>query len=417
MTSPFASLRHRNFRLFWSGQCVSLIGTWMQNVAQDWLVLQLTNSSFKLGLLNAAKFVPMMVVPLLAGVVAERYPKRNILLITQSCLMLQAVILAVLTWTGLARYEYVLVLVFCWGIVNGFDMPTRQSIIMELASRQDLMNAIALNSAVFNAARLVGPALAGLALMRLGTAACFALNAASFLAVIAGLALIPAGPRGQGAPGVALAEIKSGLRYILAHRTIRDSLILMAILNIFTMNFNVLIPTFAKFTLAGDSRTLGYLWATIGLGALCGAVILATFSHRGPQRWMLIVCALGLCLGEVGVSFTRSFAVAAPFIVLTGLSMTSFNATANTTLQVSADDRYRSRVMSIYAMVLGGFTAFGSIIAGSIAQAAGPPAAFLTGGTVGLAGLAVMLLFWYRRWRGEMKGQDVGEANVLSARD
>ncbi len=174
------------------------------------------------------------------------------------------------------------------------------------------------------------------------------------------------------------------------------------------MNFNVLIPTFAKFTLAGDSRTLGYLWAVIGVGALCGAIILATMSHRGPQRWMLVVYALGLCLGEIGISFTRSFSLAVPFVVLTGLSMTSFNATANTTLQINADDRFRSRVMSIYAMVLGGFPALGSIIAGSIAQEAGPPAAYLTGGTVGIMGLMVMLAIWYRRWRREMKGQDVG---------
>ncbi|MGE5551058.1 MAG: MFS transporter [Bacteroidota bacterium] len=407
MPSPFIALRHRDYRLFWSGQCVSLIGTWMQNVAQDWLVLQLTDSSFKLGLLVAAKFVPMMFVPLFAGVVAERYPKRNIILLTQTLLMLQAVILSVLTGLNAVRYEHVLVLVFFWGLVNSFDMPTRQAYVIELAGRDDVMNAVALNSAIFNMARLVGPALAGLALAQFGTAICFALNAASFLAVIAGLVPIAPGKRGEGPIlGAAWEEIGRGFRYIFHQDLIRDALILLTVLSIFTMNFGVLIPAFAKFTLAGNARTLGYLWSSLGLGALCAAFALAVMSHRGPQRGQLILAGFGLCLGQLLVSATRSFALAVPAFVLTGLSMTSFNASVNTTLQITADDGYRGRVMSVYALVVAGFTPLGSLFAGSLAQLAGPPAAFACGAGAGLAGLGVMLAIWYGRWRRTARAED-----------
>ena len=397
MASLFAALRHRNYRLFWSGQCVSLIGTWMQNVAQDWLVLQLTNSSFKLGLLVAAKFAPMTFLPLFAGVTVERHPKRNILLLTQSTLMLQAMVLGLLTWRGLIRYEHVLAMVLLWGIVNSFDMTTRQAYVIELAGREDVKNAIALNSAILNLARLAGPALAGLTLMRFGAAVCFGLIALCFLAVIAGVARVRPGTWGETPPLAAVGqEIQQGLAYVRGQATIREALLLLTLLSLFAENFSVLIPSFAKFTLAGDARTLGYLWSALGLGALFAAISLAASSGRAPDRRALVLIGSGLCLSQLFVAAVRSLPLALIGLCLSGFAMTGFNASVNTTLQLAADDRYRGRVMSLYSLVLAGLTPLGSIFTGSVAHLLGPPGAFTAGAGVGLAGIALMLLAWSR---------------------
>ncbi len=392
----FSALRHRNFRYFWTGQCVSLIGTWMQNVSQDWLVVQLTNSSWKLGLLVAAKTAPMMILPPFAGVVAERYRKRNIILLTQALLMIQAVILAVLTGTGIVRYEHVLILVFGWGLVNSFDMPARQSYVIELAGREDVMNAVALNSTIVNTARLIGPTMAGLALNLFGMTACFALNAASFLAVIGGLLLIPPGQRGEGqGQRRIIKEIVEGVRYTWQNQPLRDPLILLTILSIFSINFTVLIPAYAKFTLHGGPRTMGYLWSALGAGALGAALNLAGLSHKGPRRWFIIAAGAGLCLGQLGVAAVRALPPAIPFFVFAGLSMTSFTASVNSTLQIQSDDAHRGRVMGLFSLVFVGLTPFGSLFSGSVAQWAGPPAAFIAGSVISLIGVGLMALRWH----------------------
>ncbi|NLG83708.1 MAG: MFS transporter [Firmicutes bacterium] len=412
MISLFTSLRHREYRLFWSGQCISLIGTWMQNVAQDWLVLQLTNSSFKLGLLVAAKFTPMAFLPLLAGVTVEHHPKRNILLLTQSGLMLQAVVLTLLTWFKVVRYEHVLLMMLLWGIINSFDMTTRQAYVIELAGREDVKNAIALNSAVLNLARLLGPALAGLTMMRFGAAVCFGLNALSFLAVLVGLLMIPPGKveKKKTSPAVG-REIREGLAYVYREAALREPLLLLALLSLFAENFSVLIPTFAKFTLAGNARVLGYLWSALGLGALFAALALAATSGRPPARRSLLAIGLGLCMSEFFVATVRSLPLAVAGLCLGGFAMTGFNALVNTSLQLATEDRYRGRVMSLYSLILAGLTPLGSIFTGSVAHLLGPPGAFVAGATIGLMGIGLLAALQTREktrppWNGHSSASD-----------
>ena len=400
MQSPFSALSHRNFRLFWTGQCVSLIGTWMQSIAQNWLVLQLTGSAFRLGLVSAAQFLPLLLFSLYGGVIADRYPKRNILLLTQSLLLCQAVVLAALTWTGVVRYEHVMALAFGLGMINSLDMPTRQAYVMELAGREDLMNAVALNSAAFNAARLVGPALAGLIMGRFSTAACFSVNACSFLAVLAGLFAIPPGGKAECGPDRGVWRgIADGARYISRTAQIAEPLLLLGWLSVFAMNFGVLIPSFARFTLHGGPGVYGLLMSAMGAGAMIGALTLAALSRCGPKRWILALAGFGLCVTQIALLRLCVFPLAAAVLFFTGFAMVFFNASTNSTLQIEAGAEYRGRVMSVYSLFLGGLTPIGSLFAGAVTQRTNPAVALAVGGTVGLAGLLVMGLRWLRTAR------------------
>lgn len=389
-----AALRHRNFRLFWSGQLISLMGTWMQNMAQGWLVLQMTNSPFLLGLVSAIQFTPLLVLALFAGVVADRVPKRRLLIFTQSSLMLLAFILGILTLTGVVRYWQVLILAGLLGIANTFDMPARQAFVVEMVGKEDLMNAIALNSSIFNAARIVGPALAGLVIGRLGMAASFLLNGASFLAVIAGLLLIRIPEKidwhhQAAAEGIG-EKIAEGLQYIRRTPVVLRTVVLMALVSIFAMNFNVLIPVLARDTLGQQAEGYGLLMSSSGVGALAGAIFLAVISSRGPRPWLLMGGAAGLCLFQLFLAGTRSYALALLFLGLTGWSMITFTASVNTTLQLNVPDNLRGRVMSVYSLVFGGVTPIGSMFSGSIAHLWGAPAGLAAGAILGLISLMVV---------------------------
>ncbi|WP_258359993.1 MFS transporter [Moorella sulfitireducens] len=389
-----AALKHRNFRLFWCGQLISLMGTWMQNMAQGWLVLQLTNSPFLLGLVNAIQFIPLLVLALVAGVVADRVPKRRLLIITQSSLMLLAFTLGILTLTGLVRYWHVLILACLLGVVNSFDMPARQAFVVEMVGRDDLMNAIALNSSIFNAARIIGPALAGLVIGRLGMAASFLLNAASYVAVISGLLLIrvPGESKSQQVETRILEKIGEGLAYIRRTPVILQAITLMASLSILVMNFNVLIPVLARNTLGQQAEGYGLLMSASGIGAFAGAMMLAVLSKNGPQRRLLLGGATGLCLFQLFLAFTRSYPLAFLLLVFTGWSMITFTASVNTTLQLNSPDNLRGRVMSVYALVFGGVTPIGSLFSGSIAHHWGAPAALATGAMLGILSLIIIVV-------------------------
>ncbi|MDN5344826.1 MAG: hypothetical protein PWQ18_938 [Clostridia bacterium] len=387
-----AALRHPNFRLFWSGQLISLMGTWMQNMAQGWLVLQMTNSPFLLGVVSAVQFTPLLVLALVAGVIADRVPKRRLLIFTQTSLMLLALILGVLTLTGVVRYWMVLILAGLLGTVNTFDMPARQSFVVEMVGKEDLMNAIALNSSVFNAARIVGPALAGLVIGRLGMAASFLLNGASFIAVIAGLLLIRVPEQSQGyaqQPAAARVgeKIVEGLQYIRRTPMVLHTIVLMALLSIFAMNFTVLIPVLARDTLGQQAEGYGLLMSASGVGALCGALILAVISRHGPRLRLLLGGATGLCLFQLLLASTRSYTLALLFLGFTGWSMITFTASVNTTLQLNVPDNLRGRVMSVYSLVFGGVTPIGSLFSGSIAHLWGAPAGLAVGAALGLISL------------------------------
>ncbi|MGB4504789.1 MAG: MFS transporter [Syntrophaceticus sp.] len=390
-----AALRHRNFRIFWTGQLISLIGTWMQNLAQGWLVLTLTDSPLLLGVVSAVQFTPMLLFSLLAGVIADRLPKRKILLLTQSGSALTALTLGLLVLTNRVRYWHVLVMAGILGTINSLDNPTRQSFIVELVGKRDLMNAIVLNSTAFNGARIIGPAIAGLAINKLGIAVCFLVNAASYLAVICGLLALRVQDvaKDKESETLVFSKIKEGLQYIRKTPIILRSLVLMVLISIFAMNFNVLIPVLARDTLGLQADGYGFLLSAMGVGALVGAVFMALVSHLGPQWYIIIGGAVGLTLSQLLLAFNRSYTLATILLGITGIAMLAFVTSVNTTLQINSPDHLRGRVMSIYTLVFLGLAPLGSLFSGTIANIGGAPAGLAAGAVIGLISIAAVLIW------------------------
>lgn len=390
-----AALKHRNYQLFFGGQSVSLIGTWMQNIAQSWLVLELTNSALLLGLVSAMQFLPMLLFSLIAGEVADRFPKRTMLIITQSTMLIYALILGLLTLTGYVRYWHVIILAGLLGTSNAFDNPTRQAFIVEMVGKEDLMNAITLNSSMVNGARVVGPALAGLAIGKLGMAPCFLLNAASFLAVLVSLFFmrIKNEPSNHHSAGNMMwRNITEGLDYITKTPVILNAILLMAFLNVFAMNNNVLVPLLARTTLHQQAEGYGLLAAASGIGALLGGIFLAARSDRGPQRKLLWGGGVGLCFFQLLLAASHQFYLSLFLLFLSGMAMNIFVPLINTTVQVNVQDHLRARVMSVYTIVFLGLTPAGSLLSGSVAHFWGTPAAFAVGAVLGLLSMAILQL-------------------------
>nr|WP_026486608.1 MFS transporter [Caldanaerobius polysaccharolyticus] len=399
LQNAFPALTHRNFRLFWIGQCISLIGTWMQNIGQAWLVLKLTNSAFKLGLVSALQFLPMMFLSLFVGTLVDRFPKRKVLLFTQSSLMILAAVLATLTYFDVIRYWHVLVLALLLGFVNTLDNPTRQSFIIELVGRKDLMNAIALNSSIFNLARILGPAVAGVLIGVLGIAVCFYLNALSFIAVLTGLWLIDVPDRVYEKKEYSvLKDLMEGLIYISARPIIYLPLILLAFISTFVMNFNVIIPVFAKHDLHKNAMGYGFLMTSMGIGSLIGALTLAARSRMGPRIKVLMGGALGMSAFQIVLSFEKNYWLAAFTLLVVGFCSIVFTASVNTTLQLNSDDHIRGRIMSVYALVFGGVTPVGSLYAGKLTEEWGASTGFAVSGLIGvLSALAVMYMYFLKK--------------------
>ena len=393
----FRSLRHRNFRLFWSGQLVSLIGTWMQNVGQAWLVLELTHSSLKLGIVSALQFLPMLFLSLFTGPFIDYFDKRRIIIWTQAALMTLAFVLSVLVWTGTVQYWHVVVLATLLGIVNTIDMPARQAYIIDLVGKEDLMNAIALNSSIFNAARAVGPALAGLLITAVGTAACFFVNGVSFLAVLAGLLFMNVtcvSCREKPSYNV-LQDVREAIGYIRATPVVLTTILLVSVVSIFGTNFNVLVPVFAKMELHRDAAAFGLLLSSFGAGALIGSVSLTILSQWGPKESILLSGGMGLSLSLMLIGLQRSYALTALLLAMAGLSMVTFFGMANTTVQLNTEDRLRGRVMSLYTLSFGGLTPFGSLFAGSVAHWIKAPLTFALGGLI--CGAVFLIVIMKRR--------------------
>ena len=393
----FRSLRHRNFRLFWSGQLVSLIGTWMQNVGQAWLVLELTHSSLKLGIVSALQFLPMLFLSLFTGPFIDYFDKRRIIIWTQAALMTLAFVLSVLVWTGTVQYWHVVVLATLLGIVNTIDMPARQAYIIDLVGKEDLMNAIALNSSIFNAARAVGPALAGLLITAVGTAACFFVNGVSFLAVLAGLLFMNVtcvSCREKPSYNV-LQDVREAIGYIRATPVVLTTILLVSVVSIFGTNFNVLVPVFAKMELHRDAAAFGLLLSSFGAGALIGSVSLTILSQWGPKEGILLSGGMGLSLSLMLIGLQRSYALTALLLAMAGLSMVTFFGMANTTVQLNTEDRLRGRVMSLYTLSFGGLTPFGSLFAGSVAHWINAPLTFALGGLI--CGAVFLIVIMKRR--------------------
>ncbi len=397
------SLEQRDFRVFWCGQIVSQVGTWMQRVGQAWLVLELTNSPFQLGLISALQFTPVLLFAVLAGAVADRIPKRRLLVMTQTVLMLQAGALYALVATSSVRYWHVAVLATVYGLANAFDMPTRQAFVADLVGRTLLMNAIALNSAMFNAARLVGPAVAGLLIARYGLAQTFLLNALSFVAVIAALLALRTDGEPHPSAGSTLAEkIHGGLQYAATTPLIGFVLALLMSVSFFVLNFNVLVPLIAKHVLHGTAEDFGWLMGSLGAGAIVGGLTLA-FAVRGrPPLALPVAAGLLVSAGTIALAIGGSFRMAAATLMVAGFGQIVFQATCNTVLQLTAPDALRGRIMSLYAMVFAGATPFGALAIGYVAETFGTPAACAAGGAGGLLSVALLTIYRARSSRTSM---------------
>jgi MFS family permease len=390
----FVALRHRNFRLFWSGQLISLIGTWMQTTGQAWLVLELTHSAWLLGVVGALQFLPVMLLALFGGVLADRLPKRRVLLFTQSFATLQAFVLWLLVVTGEVRLWHVLVLAALLGLTNSFDMPTRQAFVVEMVGRHDLPNAIALNSSLFNLARIVGPGLGGLIIAWVGVTPLFLLNAISFIPVITGLALIRMSElHAQAKPPTleadaprqnTLQSLREGLAYVWHTPSILLIIAVLGTISLFGINFNVVLPLFATDVLHAGAVGFGFLSAAFGAGSLLSALWLAWGNTR-PNMHRLLIAAFAFCLFEAAFAISHWYALSLVLIASTGFAQIAFSATANTTIQTVAPDHLRGRVMSVFMLVFAGSIPFGNLFIGGLAHLLGAPIALLIGAGLSLA--------------------------------
>ena len=391
------ALTHRDFRLFWSGQCVSLVGRWMQAVGLAWLVLELTDSPLRLGIANALQFAPILLLAFVAGALADRVPKRRLLLWTQGALMAAALALAALTATGHIRYWQILVLASIMGIANALDMPTRQSFVIELVGREDLINAVALNSAVFNAARIVGPALGGILIARYGVAIAFLVNGVTYAPVLGALVAMEAGRTSHGLRTGLRAEITDGLRYAAQVPLVSLILSLVLAVSIFVMNHNVLVPLLARDVLQEDVNGFGLLMAAVGAGAILAAAILAQFGRGRLPLPGLVAAAVVASLGILALTPVREFWLAAGLLFVAGFAQIVFLSSSNTTLQITTPDELRGRVMSLYTLAFAGMSPVGSFLIGGVAEAFGTPAACAVGGGLGLACVLGLTAVWARR--------------------
>lgn len=389
----FPALTHKNFRYFWFGSIVSLIGTWMQNTGQSWLVLTLTNSPFKLSLVNALQFTPVLLFSLFAGAVIDKLPKKKILVFTQSAMMILALILALLVFTNKVQYWHILILATLLGCANTLDMPTRQSFMIELVGKDNLLNAIALNSSVFNAARLIGPAISGLMIHILGFTWCFFLNGLSFIPLIYGIynMKIKNTNSKRNLNKNLFKEVKEGLIYISKNPKIYRTIILIGIVGTFIMNYNVLIPLQAKIVLNESSKGYGYLMSYMGAGSLISAILVAASNKSGSKRNVLYFSALSVSFSLILIGFSKSFILTGFLLFLAGIFNILFSTTANSRVQLNCNDEYRGRVMSIYSLVFAGSTPIGSLITGYISNNFGVSITFMTNGIITIC-LSLILL-------------------------
>jgi MFS family permease len=400
------ALAHRNYRLFFFGQLLSLPGTWIQLVAQSWLIYRLTESPVLLGLAGFAMQFPVFLLAPVGGAVADRMSRHRLLVATQIASALAALALAGLTLSGYVQVWHVFALAATFGVVNAFDIPARQAFVVEMVGRDDLPNAIALNSSVFNAARLVGPAVAGVLVAAASEGWCFLLNGVSYafvLAALLGMRLPPfAAPVHTGSM---LAHIVQGVRFVRGHLPIRSLLALLGMVSLAGMPYTVLMPVFADRVLGGGPQGYGVLMSSAGVGALAGALTLAARrGHAGLGAWVARA-AFGFGLGLLAFALSRSFWMSAALLVPTGFAMMVQMASSNTLLQMMVPDALRGRVMSLYSMMFMGMAPLGALLAGALADLIGAPA------TVALGGAACMTA---AGWFGGRLGRIRAEARRLS---
>ncbi len=379
----FGALRHRNFRLFFVGHLVSLVGWWMHQVAQPWLVLTLTDSAFYVGLVMALGTLPVTVFSLVGGAIADRFPKRHVVLATQSAAMVVALLLAAVVLADVVRLGHVIVAAAALGVIGAFDIPGRQAFLIELVGKRDLVSAIALNSSAFNASRIVGPAAAGLLIATVGIGFCFVLNGLSFVAVLLALAIVRVSPAASALQTQsALSTIVEGLVYVWRERAVRTLIVMLATASVFGFSYQVVLPVFARDSLGLDARAYGWMVAAPGIGALVGGLLLAGVGHRMPRRPAVVAAAVGFGLAVATLAFVRSYPLLLVLLVGVGFAMILQTAIINTMLQMMAPDALRGRVLSVYTLAFIGLSPVGALVAGTVAERASPEVVFGAGGAV-----------------------------------
>lgn len=385
-------MQHKDYRLFWAAQCVSFSGTWMQVTAQGWLVYQLTHSPIYLGIVSAATSLPILMFSLFGGVLADRFEKRKLLIVTQALSTLPPLIIGLLTSAGVVNVYHVISLGFIIGTINALDVPARQSYLIHMVDRKSLLNAIAMNSAAFNSARMLGPMLAGLLISVLGIAFCFYINALSYLAVVLALTLIKAKSPGKPGGQTMLRDIAAGMRFIRHEPGILRPILMVSTISLFGLPFVSQLPIFAEEVLGIGARGLGFLMGASGAGALVAAIALAFRGSADEKGIVISMAALTFPLSIILFTFSDSYIVSMALMVVAGLSVVVFLTNANNTVQMKSPDGLRGRVMSVYTLMFLGMTPIGHSMLGLLAGRIGAVHAVLTASSICLALSAIILL-------------------------
>jgi len=393
--STFRAFRNRNYRLYYGGQLISLSGTWMQTIAQALLVLEITDSKIALGTVVMLQFLPITIFVLFAGVIADRVPKREFIIGTRAIAMVQAIILTALVWSGAVELWHVYVLALMLGLSNAFEQPARQAFVMEMVGREDVSNAVALNSGMFNAARLIGPGIGGFVIAAVGVKGAFLINSLTFIPIMAALLLMDTSklftPERRKNIGNPLTELRDGLAYVYRTPAAMYIVIMLVFVGTFGFNFMVMLPLINRYMLGGGPIELGFLMGALGLGAVCSALVLAR-QERATQQTLFVG---GVCFSAFigAVALSQWYAVTLIALLLTGFASTAFQATANTSMQLTAPDHLRGRVMALYMLLFAGSTPIGGFLTGYMAEHLGVPAA--VGICAALSGFGVLLGFLY----------------------
>lgn len=415
LRTMFSSLSEKNFRYFWLGQCVSTMGTWIQRTAQTWLVYEMTKSAFKVGLLSAFQFIPILGLTLVAGTLIDRFPKRTILMITQAAFLVLGVIMTLLVYTGAVRYWQILLIALLYGCFQAFDTPTRQSFVVELVGQKNLMNGISLNSTIFNLAKIAGPALAGLLMAQFSVGFCFLVDAISYLAVLLGLFLIKqAHVVASHSHERVLTDLKEGLHYVWTHAAVRLSAELMLIVCTLNFNNNVIIPILAKTVFHGGAQTYANLLSATGVGSLIAAFLMSYLSRFGLQRNIYLWVGIGTATLQASMLFVRSYWLAMLIMVLVGFFNMVFLNQSNASFQFNIPNELRGRIMSVYVLLNQGSTPIGSLYVGAVMDLAGGLWGFPSCGILALILLIPTLLANRKlvsKWFHQSRADSIREAS------
>ena len=403
------ALKHRNFQLFFSGQLISLTGTWMQTVAQSWLVYRLTGSSLLLGSVGFASQIPVFLMAPVGGMAADRVNRQRIVIATQVASMILAIVLALLTLTHMVKVWHIFVLAALLGVVNAFDIPGRQSFLVDMVGREDLMNAIALNSSMFNGARVVGPAIAGILVAKIGEGWCFFANGVSYIAVIVGLLMMRVDCPARSKSDSPLEDIIEGFSWVSHTGPIRALLLLLGVVSLVGMPYTVLMPVFADHILHGGAKGLGILMGFTGIGALFGALTLALRTGIKGLSKLISICCAGFGVSLIAFAFSKLFWLSASLLIPVGFFIMLQMACSNTLIQAMVPDALRGRVMAVYSMMFMGMAPFGALLGGALADRLGAPITVATGGLASIVGA-----IWFGKqlpvFRGEARQLIIAQA-------